>query len=147
MLTFQNKNSEQIVVLLVNYTEVNVLALKGTWHEIFYLCFFCSHQTTPPRPLMHGLKPVRIWLRIRRENRQRWLHSGVNVHVTALSMCMSQRCQCSCHSGVNVHVTALSMYMSQRCQCHRCVYNNGGNDTDMQPTLANIFVNEPKHCF
>jgi hypothetical protein len=27
------------------------------------------HQTIPPRALIHGLKPFRIWLRIRRENR------------------------------------------------------------------------------
>jgi hypothetical protein len=36
------------------------------------------NQTTPPRPLIHGLKPFWIWLQIRGENRQRWLHSGVN---------------------------------------------------------------------
>jgi hypothetical protein len=33
--------------------------LKGPWHEIFDLCFFC-HQTTPPRPQIHWLKPFLI---------------------------------------------------------------------------------------
>jgi hypothetical protein len=36
-------------------------------HEIFDLWFF--HQTIPPSALIHGLKPFRIWLRIRRVNR------------------------------------------------------------------------------
>jgi hypothetical protein len=42
------------------------------------------HQTNPPRPLIHGLKPFWIWLWIREENGQSWLHSGVNdtdVHI------------------------------------------------------------------
>jgi hypothetical protein len=25
------------------------------------------HQTTPPRPMIHGLKPFSIWISIRRE--------------------------------------------------------------------------------
>jgi hypothetical protein len=41
--------------------------LKGQCHEIFDPRLF--HQTIPPRALIHGLKPFRIWLRIRRENR------------------------------------------------------------------------------
>jgi hypothetical protein len=41
--------------------------LKGQLHEIFDPSFF--HQSTPPRALIHGLKPLRIWLRIRRDNR------------------------------------------------------------------------------
>jgi hypothetical protein len=41
--------------------------LKGQCHEIFDLWFF--HQTIPPRALIHVLKPFRIWIRIRRENR------------------------------------------------------------------------------
>jgi hypothetical protein len=44
--------------------------------------------------MIHGLKPFWIWLRICWENRQSWLHSGVNdpaVHITQL--CISQRCQ------------------------------------------------------
>jgi hypothetical protein len=35
-------------------------------HEIFDPRF---NQTIPPRALIHGLKSFRIWLRIRRENR------------------------------------------------------------------------------
>jgi hypothetical protein len=41
--------------------------LKGQCHEIFVPRFF-FHQTIPPRALIHGLKPFRIWLRISREN-------------------------------------------------------------------------------
>jgi hypothetical protein len=37
-------------------------------HEIFYLC--CFHQTTLSRPLIHGLKLFRIWLRIHEDIRQ-----------------------------------------------------------------------------
>jgi hypothetical protein len=35
------------------------------------------HKTTSPGTLIHRLKPFRIWLRIRADNRQSWLHSGV----------------------------------------------------------------------
>jgi hypothetical protein len=44
-----------------------VFPLKGQCQEIFDPRFF--HQTIPPRALIHGLKPIRKWLRIRRENR------------------------------------------------------------------------------
>jgi hypothetical protein len=53
--------------------------LKEPWHEIFDLCFF--HQTTDPGSLTHRLRPFRIWLRIREDNRQSWLHSGVRSHI------------------------------------------------------------------
>jgi hypothetical protein len=42
-------------------------SLKRQLREIFDPCFFSSNN--PPRALIHGLKPFRIWLRIRRENR------------------------------------------------------------------------------
>jgi hypothetical protein len=35
-------------------------------NEIFDSLFF--HQSTPPRALIHGPKPFRKWLRIRRDN-------------------------------------------------------------------------------
>jgi hypothetical protein len=41
---------------------------KGTVSRDFRLLFF-FHQTIPPRALIHGLKPFRIWLRMSRENR------------------------------------------------------------------------------
>jgi hypothetical protein len=37
------------------------------------------HQTIPPRALIHGLKPFRIWLRIRRENRD---NLNLNISTT-----------------------------------------------------------------
>jgi hypothetical protein len=40
---------------------------KGTLTRDFRPLFF--HQTTPPRPLIHGLTPFWIWLQIRGENR------------------------------------------------------------------------------
>jgi hypothetical protein len=59
---------------------------KGPRHEIFDVWFF--HQTTPLRPLIHGLKPFWICLRIREENRlrNRWFLSPLwHAH--------TQRCQ------------------------------------------------------
>jgi hypothetical protein len=53
--------------------------LKGQLHGIFGPWFF--HQSTPSRALIHGLKPFRIWLRIRRDNRfesRKNRFSGVN---------------------------------------------------------------------
>jgi hypothetical protein len=41
--------------------------LKGQLHKIFDPRFFSSNNS--PRPLIRGLKPFRIWLCIRRENR------------------------------------------------------------------------------
>jgi hypothetical protein len=56
---------------------------------VFRFTWFCSlcmrfstlgffHQSTPPRALIHGLKPFRIWPNIRRKNRQYSNFSGVN---------------------------------------------------------------------
>jgi hypothetical protein len=54
-------------------------AFKGTLTRDFRpLVFF--HQTTPPRPLIHGLKPFSIWISIRRENRLCNRRSLVNPH-------------------------------------------------------------------
>jgi hypothetical protein len=39
------------------------------------------------------------------------------------------------------------LFMSQRCQWYHCKYKNGVNDTAVQPTLSNIFANDPKNCF
>jgi hypothetical protein len=47
---------------------INDVHLKGQLHEIFDPRFF-FHQSTSPMALIHGLKPFRIWLRIRRANR------------------------------------------------------------------------------
>jgi hypothetical protein len=49
--------------------------LKGTLTRDFRPVFF--HQTTSSGSLIHRLKPFRIWLLIREDNRQSWLHSGV----------------------------------------------------------------------
>jgi hypothetical protein len=43
-------------------TSARVILLKGQCHEIFDPRFFSSNN--PPRALIHGLKPFRIWLRI-----------------------------------------------------------------------------------
>jgi hypothetical protein len=51
-------------------------SLKGQLHEIFDPRFF--HKSTPPRALIHGLKPFCIWPNIRRKNRQYSIFSGVN---------------------------------------------------------------------
>jgi hypothetical protein len=44
-------------------------SLKGTLTRDLRPLVFFSHQTTPSRPLRHGLKPFAIWISIRRENR------------------------------------------------------------------------------
>jgi hypothetical protein len=64
----------------------SVFPLKGQCRVIFDPRFF--HRTITPRALIHGLKPVRIWLHIRQEtrfkNRQnlipqcRW-HHGIRL--------------------------------------------------------------------
>jgi hypothetical protein len=54
-----------------------IFCLKGQLHEIFDHGFF-FHQSTPPKALIHGLKPICIWPRIRRENRQYSIFSVVN---------------------------------------------------------------------
>jgi hypothetical protein len=55
--------------LEVSYQTIRLInGLKGQGHEIFDPRFF-FHKTIPPRALIHGLKPFRILLRIRRESR------------------------------------------------------------------------------
>jgi hypothetical protein len=44
-----------------------VLLLKGQCHDIFEPRFFS--QTIPARAMIHGKRPFRIWLRIRRDIR------------------------------------------------------------------------------
>jgi hypothetical protein len=61
--------------------------LKEHCPEMFNHRYF--HQTIPPGPLIHGLKPFRIWLRIRRDNQHYSSFSGVNdtaETVSAVSM-------------------------------------------------------------
>jgi hypothetical protein len=41
--------------------------IKGTLTRDFRPPVF-FYQTTPPRPLTHGVKPFSIWISIRREN-------------------------------------------------------------------------------
>jgi hypothetical protein len=41
--------------------------IKGLCYEIFHLKFF--HQTTLSELLIHGLKPFRLWIRVRRDIR------------------------------------------------------------------------------
>jgi hypothetical protein len=51
--------------------------VKGTVSRDFQPLVFFTNQT-PPRALTHRLKPFRIWLRIRRNNRYYSSFSGVN---------------------------------------------------------------------
>jgi hypothetical protein len=51
--------------------------LNGQCHEIFAPQFF-FHKSNPPRSLISRFEPFRIWLRIRRNNRQYSNFSGVN---------------------------------------------------------------------
>jgi membrane-bound metal-dependent hydrolase YbcI (DUF457 family) len=93
------------------------LTLKGQCHEIFDLCFF--HQSTPHRALTHSLKPFRIWLRIRRNNRHYSSFSGVNDTAETLDLIL-------------IAVSAVSMTPLkpiQWCQWHRRNRFSGINDT------------------
>jgi hypothetical protein len=54
------------------YDKMLLNFLKGQYHEIFDPRFFSLVNPPPPPPprvLIQGLKPFRIWLSIRRENR------------------------------------------------------------------------------
>jgi hypothetical protein len=112
--------------------------VKGTLTRDFRPLFFSSKNS--PRPLIHGLKPFWIWLRIRGENqlwnrRCNWhrcdkKRSLVNTKILhSIFVIFAQRCQwlrCACNSGVNditVQVTVVSMTplcMSQQCQWLCC---------------------------
>jgi hypothetical protein len=64
---------------IVNCKIIYCIRFKGTLTRDFRpLGFF--HQTTPPRPLIHRLKPFWIWLRIRGKK------SKSPIFVTAVSM-------------------------------------------------------------
>jgi hypothetical protein len=118
---FYVNKSATIVVALIHYSDK---ALKGTWHEIFDLCFF--HKSTPPRPIIHGLKPFWIWLRIREENPM-----------------SSQRCQwhvCAVCSRVRFPYNNSVLNYSRRCSKKSWLHSSV-NDTAVQPTLLIIFTN------
>jgi hypothetical protein len=85
------------------------LRLKGQCHEIVDLWFF--HQSTPPRALTHMLKPFRIWLRIRRENRhysrKRKCHWHRWNRFSRLSKWLSRRIRSHMRNGFSLWVRAL----------------------------------------
>jgi hypothetical protein len=58
--------------------------LKGQCPEIFDPRGF--HQTISPRALIDGLKPFRMWLRIRRDNRLQSSDSAGSVSVFSMSL-------------------------------------------------------------
>ncbi len=51
-------------------------SLKGVWHEIFDLSFF--HESVSPGPLSNPLVLFRLFLKIRRDNREWMFIRGVN---------------------------------------------------------------------
>jgi hypothetical protein len=60
--------------------------IKGTVARDFRPSVCFSSNNPPPRALTHGLKPFRIWLRIRRENRHHSSFSGVNDTAETLDL-------------------------------------------------------------
>jgi hypothetical protein len=88
------------------YTRIFVIYVNSV-HEIFDLYFF--HQTTPPRPLRHGLKPFSIWISIRGANRlcNRRLLSQRSHWLRCAALQILKKFQrshwhrCDMHSGVN----------------------------------------------
>jgi hypothetical protein len=57
----------QLYVQQFIFTGPYRIPIKGTVSRDFRPSVFSSNN--PPRALIHGLKPIRKWLRIRRENR------------------------------------------------------------------------------
>jgi hypothetical protein len=85
------KNHWRLICRLLTMTMQNTLKkscinnlLKVQRQRFLTLGFFIK-QSPPPRALIHGLKPFRIWLRILRENRSR----GVNDTVGSDCFCQS----------------------------------------------------------
>jgi hypothetical protein len=66
------------------------ISLMGQCQEIFDPRFF--HQTIPFRTVIHGLKPFRIWIRIRRENRDNRLKKSDSA-VSMTPRDQIRRCQ------------------------------------------------------
>jgi hypothetical protein len=64
-VAMQERQSWDTVLFMAELIHFNAY-LKGQCHEIFDPRF-SFHQTIPP--ISHGLKPFRVRLRIRRENR------------------------------------------------------------------------------
>jgi hypothetical protein len=58
----------------VKFRSINKHRFLGQLHEFLTLGFF--HKSTPPRALIHCLRPFRIWSRIRRENRNIRMSDG-----------------------------------------------------------------------
>jgi hypothetical protein len=105
--------------------------------DIFFIkgTFGFFHQKTSPGPLIRGLMPLRIKLRIREDIRQSWLQSGVNdtavhVHVTVVSLTPlgNQMCRTSSEmirstvfmrkSDSVAHGTVVSMALHVTCTVH-----------------------------
>jgi hypothetical protein len=95
------------------FPNLQICSLKGLLTRDFRSLVF-SHQTTPPRPLRHGLKPFSIWISIRRENRlcnrrflsqrSQWLRCAA---MQILKQIQQSHWHHDMHSGVNdsaVHV-------------------------------------------
>jgi hypothetical protein len=107
-----------------------VYIVKGTLTRDFRpLLIF--HQTTPPRPLIHGLKPFWIWFRICGVNRQSWLHSSV----------MDTAVTCTAES-------LTPLWYAQQSHWHHCDMHSVAINTPVQQTGSKIFTNYPKnYCF
>jgi hypothetical protein len=78
------------VLYLLYYIENSPLYSNFVLHRMpagvreCYSCFGLTtygffHQTMPSGPLIHGLKPFRIWLRICKVNRQKVVASAVSM--------------------------------------------------------------------
>jgi hypothetical protein len=64
-------SSQDLNCITVQYSTKKVCCLvsfSSYWNS-YRVDLFQRLQTTPPRPLIHGLKPFSIWISIRRENR------------------------------------------------------------------------------
>jgi hypothetical protein len=94
---------------------------KGAMTRDFRPLVFSS---TPPRLLIHELKPFCVWLGIHGEDWKNWLHSGV-IATTLLNI-FAKMIQKTflCWNLTQLHTcTAVSLtplWHAQRCQCHCC---------------------------
>jgi hypothetical protein len=142
--------------------------LKGECHEIFDLWFF--HQTIPPGPLIHGLKPFCIWLRIREDIRlrnrqflhqqcqwhrwcQKWSLYNPNIFCVNFTAMGSTICLCNFLLIFPLKASRILGPRHQRCQLHcwcdmilNQVRTSGVNDTAEAPTLSNNFANSKPYA-
>jgi hypothetical protein len=99
-------------VLRGRFSTLHLMCMSTTLHGYHYFkgTLTWDFRPTSPGSLIHRLKHFRIWLRIREDNRQSWLHSDTAVQPTFFSNIFANHSThcfykeiwlgCTWHSGV-----------------------------------------------